>query len=398
MKPLIIFQVLLLLTAPLFGEVINIGELSRGERSQTLLVDIISSNDEINTVARRAFKAHGAYQLASLGEDKHFTFRLEQEGATQVVLLVESGQPAQVQYRQRVQGKTLSGAVLKACDFAVEKTLGKPGFFAGKLTFVGGRAGKKDLYVSDLFFNHVRQLTHDGVDIVAPRWSADGKKIIYTSYYKTGFPDIFVVDLINNQRDTVAAYTGTNVGGVFNPSGDKIAMVLSSSGNSELYTANSNGRNPKRLTTTKSLEAAPAWSPDGRKIFFSSDDLGSPQLYVINAEGGTMNRIPTNISRYCDEPAPNPVSSNLLAFTAAVAKTFQIALYDFDEKKSTFITEGQEDHLEPAWLNDGRHLVVTMRNKGVHQLYILDSETGRTSRLHSPEFGNASMASFVYAR
>ena len=398
MKPLIIFQVILLLTAPLFGDVINLGELSREERGQALFVDVVSSNGEINSLARRAFGSHGGYQLASAEEDKHFTFRMEQEGAHEISLSIESGRPAQVQYQQKIRGNTLSDAILKASDLAVEKTLGKPGFFAGKLTFVGERGGKKDLYTSDLFFNHVRQLTHDGVDIVAPRWSADGKKIIYTSYYKTGFPDIFVVDLAKNERNTVAAYTGTNVGGVFNPAGDKIAMVLSSSGNSELYTANASGLNPKRLTTTKSLESAPAWSPDGRKIFFSSDDLGSPQVYVINAEGGTMHRIPTNISRYCDEPAPNPLNRNLLAFTAAVSKTFQIALYNFEEKKSTFVTEGKDDHLEPFWLDDGRHLVVTMRNKGIHQLYILDSETRKRSRLHSPEFGNSSMASFVYLR
>ena len=55
----------------------------------------------------------------------------------------------------------------------------------------------------------------------------------------------------------------------------------------------------------------------------------------------------------------NPVKSNELAFTAATSGTFQIGIFDFEKDKSKFITQGKEDHIEPCWLNDGRHLIVT---------------------------------------
>lgn len=395
MKQFIIFQVLLFLIAPLYADIVNIGELSREDTGQAVLIDIVSANPEVSALARRAFSTHGAYKVVS-SEKSTFTFRFDQKSPTEVTLSIESGNPLQTQFTQTIKAKSLTEATLKASDVAVNKTLGKPGYFAGQIAFVGERNGSKEIYTSDLFFKRVRQLTHDQVDVVFPKWSPDGKKIIYTSYYKTGFPDIFVIDLATNQRKTVAAYTGTNIGGVFSPDGKKIAMVLSSSGNPELYTTNTTGRSPKRLTKTRSLEASPCWSADGKKLYFSSDGLGAPQLYEINATGGEMKRIPTNISRYCDEPTVNPVDPNLLAFTAAVAKKFQITLYDFDEKKSRFITEGADDHMEPFWLNDGRHLLMTRRDGAVHELRILDTETGKSTRLHSADFGNASMGSFIY--
>ncbi len=374
---------------------IDLGELSREERDHVLPINITSNSPEIEALAKRAFNAHGAYEIAN-AKDSFFTLHLTQVTPTEVALKINSDPSEKPQFEGQFQGKDLTEAILKACDAAVQKTSGLPGFFAGKIAFVGHRNKKNEIFTGDLFFKNVRQLTYDGVDVVFPKWSPDGKNIIYTSFYKTGFPDIFIMNAATGEKKTVAAYTGTNIGGVFSPNGEKIAMILSSSGNPELYTANSNGHAIKRLTTTKSLEAAPSWSSDGKKIYFSCDTLGAPQIYVINADGEDMKRIPTNISRYCDEPSANPLNPKKLAFTAATSGTFQTALFDFDAQESRFITKGKIDHIEPCWTNDGRHLLLTRRNGTVSELYLVDSQTGKETAIHSKEFGNASMASFVY--
>lgn len=390
----IVISTLLFSASLLVSKGIDLGELSREERNPTLPISIESDTPEVEALAKRAFSTHGAFKIDP--KERLFTFILQQNTPTEVALEIESHSSKQVQFQGKFQGKDLTEATLKACDAAVQKTLGIPGFFGGKIAFVGHRNKKNEIFTGDLFFKNIRQLTHDGVDVVFPKWSPDGKSIIYTSFYKTGFPDIFIMNATTGEKKTVAAYTGTNIGGVFSPNGEKIAMILSSSGNPELYTANSNGHAPKRLTTTKALEAAPSWSPDGKKIYFSCDALGAPQIYVINANGEDMKRIPTNISRYCDEPAVNPLNPKQLAFTAAVSGGFQTAIFDFISQESHFITEGKIDHIEPCWMNDGRHLLVTRRNGVISELYVVDSETSKETAIHSKDFGNASMASFVY--
>ena len=76
------------------------------------------------------------------------------------------------------------------------------------------------------------------------------------------------------------------MGGVFSPDGGEVAMVLSSSGNPELYIANSNGHSPKRITQSKGLKAAPCWSSDGKqKSIFHRMRLDLHKFMLLIAMG-----------------------------------------------------------------------------------------------------------------
>ena len=96
------------------------------------------------------------------------------------------------------------------------------------------------------------------------------------------------------------------------------------------------------------------------------------------------------------EPAWNPVEDNLIAFTAAVAGGFQIAVYDRKARRSEILTSVSGFAVEPEWLSDGRHLVFTQKQGRAKRLMVLDSKTKKISALHTPNFGDASSATFVY--
>jgi TolB protein len=361
-----------------------------------LSISVESGDASIRTLATRAFSLHGGY-VVSNPSDSVFKIKLERAGNASVNLSVGSGKPFVEQLNRTINGADLQNAVLRACDLVVEATLRSKGFFAGRLAFVGKQRGVSELYTSDLLFNRVRPLTRDRALLTGPKWSPDGARLLYTTYHQSGFPDIYMLDFASGRRVPVATFKGTNSGAVFSPDGRQIAMSLSGSGNAdtEIYVTDSQGKNPRQLTNNKSLEASPSWSPDGRRIVFTSDEPGRPQLYEISSSGGPSRRIPTNVSRYCSEPAWNPVDINQIAFTAAVSGGFQIALYNAETRSSEILTGGPSS-LEPAWLNDGRHLVFTQRNGGQTRLMILDTVTKKVSPLHKPGFGDASSASFVY--
>lgn len=355
-----------------------------------------SSDPTIATIGKRAFDLHGGYQLTSPNSST-FVVRVERGGSNTVLLTIGGGRPYVEQYRQTVTGSDLQDAVLRACDITVRATLRVPGFFGGKLAFVGKQRGVSEIYVSDLLFSRVRPVTGDRSLVTGPSWSPNGSALLYTTYHQSGFPDIYKLDLNSMRRVPVANFKGTNTGGKFSPDGQRIAMALTSSGNSEIYVSDANGKGARRLTTNKSLEASPSWSPDGRRLVFTSDAMGKPQLFEISASGGPMRRIATNVSSYCAEPVWNPVHSNLIAFTAAVGRGFQVVVYDANTGESKILTKDPSaDAVEPTWLNDGRHLVFTLRKSGRTRLMILDTKTERVKPLHVPSFGDASSASFVY--
>lgn len=363
-------------------------------------VTIVSRDVNLAGLLEMAFSTHGGFRVVKPGEGT-FTFTFTPSGSNAVVVKIQSGRPLVTQLEQTVSGNSLRDAALRAADLAVLRTTGKPGYFAGKLAFVSETAGKQEIYTSDLFFRNVKRLTRDGSYSQHPRWSPDGRKIVYTGYYRTGFPDIFQIDLNTGRRTTIAGYKGTNTGAVYSPSGNNIAMVLSSSGSPEVYVAGPDGQNPKLVTkgTQRSVESDPDWSPNGSQLVLTSDQLGGPQLFVVSANGGRPSRLPTNISGYCTEPAWNPVAGeNTIAFTAASRGGYQVAIYDMGTRKSSFLTGGGGSYTQPRWLNDGRHLVATFSVPGEKTLWLIDTETGKKTKLPSGRLTAISQPDFVYPR
>lgn len=375
----------------LFAEAIKLQD-STGY-SKTVSIAVSSTDARLDTLAKRAFDLHGAFKRRPASEAT-IQLKLEPAGASAVKATIQAKGSAPQQ--RTVRGRDLQNAALLACDMVVEWSVQSKGFFAGKLAFVGKRGGVSEVYSSNLLFGNVRALTSNRALVTGPSWSPKGDKLLYTSYHRAGFPDIFMMDFTQGRSVPVATYKGTNTGGRFSPDGSRIAMTLSGTGNAEIWVSDGSGKNGRRLTKNKSLEASPSWSPDGRRLVFTSDAFGKPQLYEMPANGGPMRRLPTNVSRYCAEPAWNPVKANQIAFTAAVGGGFQIFVYDAQQGGSTQITSVAGDAIEPCWLNDGRHLIFTQRSGGKLSLKLVDTESKRVSSLHSSNVGDASSASYVY--
>jgi TolB protein len=375
-------------------QVRNIGEAIRQGEGQ-LALSISSSDPAVVQIVRRAFSLHGGIRLID-SQAASFNLNFESRSSRSVQLIISSGQPLQQQLSREIFGDDFQHAVLRACDVAVEATLASPGFFAGKIAFVGKQRGVSELYSSDLLFSRVRALTADRSLVTGPSWSADGQKLLYTTYFKNGLPDIYMMDFTTRRRLPIATYQGTNSGAELSPDGSQIVMSLSSEAGNEIYLSDRNGKNLRRVTRNKSLESSPTWSPDGSQLVFESDAAGKPQLYIIPASGGNMRRLPTNISSYCAEPSWNPRQPDLLVFTVAVAGGFQLALYDMSTRQSKIVTSQLGSAMEPEWLNDGRHILFTRRQQGRSSLAILDRISGRIKPLHKSSFGDASSGSFVY--
>ncbi|MFA6959537.1 MAG: biopolymer transporter Tol [Opitutaceae bacterium] len=358
--------------------------------SKTISVTVSGSTPELNNLANLAFNAHGRYRRVASGGS--FDIKFTAVAANQVQVTVTKG--GAVVLNQVAQGTSARNALFRAADAAVTATSGLKGFFASKLAFISEYSGKSEVFTSDLFFGEVRQITKDNAQAMRPRLSPDGGKVLYTSFYKSGFPDIFLLDLNSMQRTTFVSFKGTNSGARFNPSGSQVAMVLSGEGNPEIYVSNAQGRGVARRTRTSSVEASPAWSPDGSRMVYTSDAAGGPQLYVMSAAGGAPRRLPTNISGYCAEPDWSAGDPNKIAFTTRIGRGYQIAVYDLSGKTPTkAVSKAPVDAVEPAWLADGRHLVYTERAANSRSIYILDTETGKSTRLSPAQLKQTSQAS-----
>ncbi|MFI3291023.1 MAG: hypothetical protein R3Y46_03985 [Opitutales bacterium] len=353
-------------------------------------IAIESDSPDLKAWAKTAFAVHGSYEV--MPKDTQFVFRFTNVGFNAISLSITGSGS----FEQVVYGDSTYDALLKACDLAVTKTLGSVGFFAGKIAFSSDKTSNKEIYIGDLFFSKVRQFTNDKSSSILPHWSADGNKLFYTGYFRSGFMDLYECDLVNKTRRIFANYRGTNTGGAPSPDGSRVAMILTSTGNAEIWTASTNKTDFKRITRTAAVESSVSFSPDGRNLVFSSDERGGPQIYVMPVNGGKAQRIPTNISGYCSEPTINPIFPTQIAFTAAVSASFQVAVYDAKTGKSRFVTTGNFRATQPKWCSDGRHIIFTKEIGKMTSICIVDSITGKQRALHSKALGNCTGATFFY--
>jgi TolB protein len=360
------------------GEVLLVG-------ANTIAVHVSGSTGELDSLANIAFGAHGRYNRVTSGAafDIHFT----SVGANQVNVQVSKG--GAVVLNQNASGTSSRNAFFRAADIAVKATSGLNGFFASKLAFISNRTGKDEIYVGDLFMGDLKQITQQNSFVMTPRWAPDGMRLIYTSYFKSGFPDIYMINLATNNYTKFVSFQGTNSGARFSPNGQQVVMVLSGEGTPEIYTVPASGKPVHRLTQSEAVKSSPCYSPDGSQIVFAAEP--GPQLYVMSARGGSAQRLSSGLSSYCAEPDWSRGDPNKIAFTFQEGKRWQVAVIDLKTGQAKKVSKAPLDAVEPNWLADGRHLIYTARAAGSRGLYILDTESGRTIRLGQIEAEKSSV-------
>jgi TolB protein len=389
-----LFILALAIAAPLSAQR-DIGTVEVLADNRTIPVRVSGATQELNSLALLAFGAHGRYHIVASGFI--YDIRFASEGSSQVRVDITHGFGGEAVASEVSAGSTLREAFFAAADFAVAKTngLGLRGYFSSRLTFIGDRTGHEEIYTSDLFFGDLRQITHDRAIAMTPRWSPDGEKIIYTSFFRSGFPDIFQIDLAGYSRTTFVSFKGTNSGARFSPDGRQVAMVLSGEGEPEIYVSNAEGRGVSRRTHSDTTKASPCWSPDGSRIIFAMEP--GPQLYVMSASGGTPHRVSFDSSGYCAEPDWSRASPDKVAYTMKVGRNYQIGVLDISAQQGQQVSKAPFDGIEPSWLPDGRHVVYTARTTTTSRVCILDTETGKSTPVSPMSFGSARQAS-VWAR
>ena len=148
----------------------------------------------------------------------------------------------------------------------------------------------------------------------------------------------------------------------------------------EIYVADWNGKNLRRLTMGKSTNNSPVWNPKtGREIAFVSDRSGSSQIYVMDADGTNVRRL-LEEGGHADEPSWSP-DGERIAFTWQRSKTsnYDIYIHELATGRNVQITHDAGDNERPTWAPDGRHLAFESSRNGSRQIFsmILDGTAVR---------------------
>ena len=183
------------------------------------------------------------------------------------------------------------------------------------LAFSSNRHGSYNVYTIPVTSGKPTRLTFDSSNDMVTGWSPDGKTILFTSNRSTSFPpgpEIYTVPADGGMTYRVSAAEGKE--GTFSPNGQQLAYVRGpgawyrkgyrGSSNDDIWIANADGSNNRRLTDFPGQDNSPMWSPDGQFIYYVSEQFGTPANIVrlpANVSPGDKNVKPVQITHHTDD-------------------------------------------------------------------------------------------------
>ena len=119
--------------------------------------------------------------------------------------------------------------------------------------------------------------------------------------------------------------------------GERMGGTVENRGVKELYIADYDGENQRRVTVTKTLNINPSWSPDGRSIAYTSYRRGGGQIFVSHIYQALLDEL----------------------------------------------TKGEKagENWLPAWSPDGTRLCFTSTRDGNAELYVMNRDGSNVRRL-----------------
>lgn len=356
-------------------------ELQKG----VIPVTVVADDPAFGALVNFALSAHGAISLRA--------------GSSVKVVISRSGLAATVScdnarfpFSTNVDGKDEDELALRAADAAVvglgRRWQLKPLYAGTKITFTSKYTGHQEIYTTNLARSRTLRLTNYRNTSIGPRWSADGTRINFISSVRTGFPEILSTNGIGEPRRVIADVRGALGAASSGPDG-RLAFASSNKGSMDIFVAGPAGESPRRIIATPDVDADPSWSPDGSRIVLTSGPIGRPGIYLASSAGGALSRVGTGYG-YCTEPRWNPVNANQIIFTFQSGK-LGLAVIDLAANTVTAVPVTSAFDLSHAsWCADGRHVVATQATKTNSWLAVVDTVTGKVTRLSSVQMGDCS--------
>lgn len=243
---------------------------------------------------------------------------------------------------------------------------------------------RPQLCIMDVDGKNKKIIKSDGYNLF-PSFSPDGKKILFCRYEnivgcnsiqghggivpmrRPGPTQIYTIDIDGSNLKQLT-FEGYNIAPRFSPDGKHIVFThTDKSGKDLIYMMDSEGKNKIQLTS-KGNDEMPVFFPEGNSVLFLRhvSKLPSQELYdvyKVNIKDMTEKELATNVASY---PLFSPDGSRIL-----VTRDYNLCLIDLDGKDEQVLVKNVSSK-PSAFTFDGKQILFTANRKGTEDLYIID--------------------------
>ena len=220
-----------------------------------------------------------------------------------------------------------------------------------------------------------------GRGALSPAWSPSGESVVYTVLGNNG-TQVEELDVRRGGTRRISQIrAGLNITPIYQPDGSGILYAQGTGNGTDLIFAGLEGE-PRRITAGRGTDnTSPSYSPDGHQIAFISGKSGQPQVYIMDADGSNVQLLtPYTVGTRSYRASPDWSPDGRAIAYEQQNGNFQLFMIDVRDRNPKQLTSEGENE-DPSWAPDGRHIVFSSTRSGDKQLWILDTESGRTRQL-----------------
>ncbi len=195
-----------------------------------------------------------------------------------------------------------------------------------------------------------------------------------------------MADDLHQSQLNVRGVARTKLAFVSDRNKEPVAATVEKRDVKEIYIADYDGANQRRITINRNLNINPNWSPDGRSIAYSSYRTGVPDILISNIFAGTMEN-PTKGMGQNFLPVFSPDGTRI-AFLSMRDGNSEIYVMNRDGSDVRRVTNNPAIDGSPTWSPTGTQIAFTSERTGTPQIYTMNVDGSGLVRRTSESYAD----------